>query len=258
MNDRDEIANTLEHALALASEICLRYFRQPLPVDVKPDDTPVTRADREAEAAIRELIGARHPGHAIHGEEHGNTAGAGGTWVIDPIDGTQSFVLGNPLFGCLVGFVRDGVVEAGGLAMPALGETWLATRDAATRRNGEAVHVSGCSVLAEASLLATSPDMFDTAERAAFDAVAARTRYRRFGGDCYAYAMLAGGWSDLVIEAGLKPFDILPLVPIIEQAGGIVSDWGGRPLGLEFDSRVIAAATPELHDEALAVLADSL
>lgn len=255
VSDTNEIMATLEQALARASEICRRYFRRPVPVDTKADATPVTLADREAEAAIRELIGARFPAHAIYGEEQGRSSGVGGTWVIDPIDGTKSFLLGNPLFGCLVGFVRDGVVEAGGLAMPALGETWLAARGGPARLNGEAVLVSGCSTLADASLWVTSPDMFDATERAAFDAVAARVRYRRFGGDCYTYAMLAGGWSDLVIESDLKPFDILPLVPIVEQAGGVVSDWDGNPLGLDSGPRVIAAATPALHAEALALLA---
>ncbi len=256
MSDTNEIMATLEAALLRAGDICRTYFRQPVSVDIKPDATPVSLADRETEAAIRELIGARFPDHAIYGEEQGHSVGAGGTWVIDPIDGTQSFLLGNPLFGCLVGFVRDGEVEAGGLAMPVLGETWLAARGAATRLNGEIVHASKCQRLADASLWVTTPDMFDPGERAAFDAVAARVCYRRFGGDCYTYAMLAGGWSDLVIESDLKPFDVLPLVPIIEQAGGVISDWNGRPLGLESGPRVIAAATPALHTEALAVLAE--
>ncbi len=258
LSETNDIMATLEQALARASEVCLRYFRRPVPVATKPDATPVTLADREAEAAIRALLGARFPAHAIYGEEQGHSSGAGGTWVIDPIDGTKSFLLGNPLFGCLVGFVRDGVVAAGGLAMPALGETWLASRDGPARLDGEIVRASSCASLADASLWVTTPDMFDAAERAAFDAVSARVRYRRFGGDCYTYAMLAGGWSDLVIESQLKPFDILPLVPIVEQAGGVVSDWDGNPLGLDSGPRVIAAATPALHAEALAVLADSL
>ena len=258
VSDTNDIMATLEQALARAGEICLRYFRRPVPIDTKPDATPVTLADREAEGAIRELIGARFPAHAIYGEEQGTCRGSGGTWVIDPIDGTKSFVLGNPLFGCLVGFVRDGIVEAGGLAMPALGETWLASRDGATRMNGDAVRASGCTRLADASLLTSSPDFFAAAELAAFDAVSARVRFRRYGGDCYTYAMLAGGWSDLVIESSLHPFDFLPLVPIVERAGGVISDWDGRPLDLDSGPRVIAAATPELHAAALAVLADSL
>ena len=256
MSNTDEIIATIEAALARAGEICRAYFRRPVPVDIKPDATPVSLADREVEATIRELINTRFPDHAIYGEEQGHSAGAGGTWIIDPIDGTQSFLLGNPLFGCLVGFASDGVIEAGGLAMPALAETWLAARGGATRLNGEIVRTSACKQLADASLWVTTPDMFDPAERAAFDAVAARVRYRRFGGDCYTYAMLAGGWSDLVIESSLKPFDVLPLVPIIEQSGGVISDWSGRPLDLESGPRVIAAATPALHAEALAVLAE--
>ena len=254
MEDLDRIAATLDAALERAAAIALRYFRRPLPVDVKPDDTPVTVADREAEAAIRELLAERFPAHAIYGEEQGRSHGAGGTWVIDPIDGTKSFLLGNPLFGCLVAFVRDGVVEAGGLAMPALGETWLARCDGGSTLNGDAVHTSACVALDKAALLTSSPDFFSAAEAAAYDAISARVRYRRYGGDCYLYAMLAGGWCDLVIESSLYPFDYLALVPIVERAGGVISDWRGQPLGLDSGPRVLAAATPELHAAALEYL----
>ena len=254
MTDLDDINATLSEALTLAGDIVLAYFRQPLAVDVKADDSPVTLADRSAEAAIRELLTSRFPDHAIYGEEQGRSGGAGGTWVIDPIDGTKSFLLGNPLFGCLLAFVRNNRVEAGGLSMPALDETWIADYRSPTRLNGEPVTSSDCRELATAALLTSSPDFFDPAEAAAFDAVSNRVRYRRFGGDCYTYAMLAGGWCDLVIESSLYPFDFLALVPIVEQAGGVISDWKGRPLGLESGPRVVAAATPELHREALAML----
>ncbi|MDJ0777442.1 MAG: inositol monophosphatase family protein [Gammaproteobacteria bacterium] len=254
MDDLDQISATLDEALARAGEIVLRYYRQPLAFDVKADASPVTLADRAAEAAIRELLGERFPAHAIYGEEQGHSGGSGGTWVIDPIDGTKSFLLGNPLFGCLLAFVRGGRVEAGGLAMPALGETWIADRRGPTRLNGDAVRSSTCRELGAAALLTSSPDFFSATETMAFDAVCARVRYRRFGGDCYCYAMLAGGWCDLVIESSLYPFDYLALVPIVEQAGGVISDWQGRPLGLDSGPRVLAAATAELHREALAIL----
>lgn len=248
------IVAAVRDALEVAGTIALRYFRRPVAVDIKADSSPVTLADREAEQAIRDLLAARFPEHGIYGEEQGRTDGSGGTWVIDPIDGTKSFLLGNPLFGCLVGFVEAGRVRAGGLAMPALAETWLAADGMPTQLNGKPVGTRACTELQNASLLTSSPDFFDADELPRFEAVSKQVRFRRFGGDCYTYAMLAGGWCDLVIESSLYPFDILPLVPIIEQAGGIVSDWQGNSLGLDSGGQVIAASTPVLHAAAISIL----
>ena len=244
----------MRDALDLASGICRRYFRNPVPVDIKEDASPVTLADREAEQAIRNLLSERFPEHGIYGEEQGHQPGEGGTWVIDPIDGTKSFLLGNPLFGCLVGYVENGRACAGGLAMPALGETWLAADGRPTKLNGKAVQTRDCTELVSAALLTSSPDFFEAAEYARFEAISQQVQFRRFGGDCYTYAMLAGGWCDLVIESSLYPFDILPLVPIVEQAGGVISDWTGNPLNLDSGPRVIAAASEELHAKALEIL----
>jgi len=253
-NQSQTITQFIHDALAIASKIALQYFRQPVSVEVKPDDSPVTIADREIEQAIRNLLTERFPRHAIYGEEQGQSSGEGGTWVIDPIDGTKSFLLGNPLFGCLVGFVEDGVVQAGGLAMPALNEIWFADRNGPTTLNGKSCHTSGCQDLSTASLLTSSPDFFNRDEYRAFETLSKQIQYRRFGGDCYTYAMLAGGWADLVVESALYPFDYLPLVAIVEQAGGVISDWQGNPLGLSSGSQVIAAATPQLHEAGLNLL----
>lgn len=255
MNDRSlNIANIIYAALNEASRITMQYFRKPISVEIKPDDSPVTIADRETEAAIRAILGEHFPDHAIYGEEQGRTDGEGGTWVIDPIDGTQSFLMGNPLFGSLLGFVQGGMVQAGGLAMPALNEIWYADRTGPTQLNGETCRVSQCQALSAACLLTSSPDFFKAQEFQKFETLSQQVRYRRFGGDCYTYAMLAGGWADLVVESGLFPFDYLPLVPIVEQAGGVISDWHGNPLGLDSGPQVIAAATPQLHEAALKVL----
>ena len=248
------VTETIRQALDLASAICRRHFREPVPVDIKADATPVTLADREAEQAIRDLLRQRFPAQGIYGEEQGHQPGQGGTWVIDPIDGTKSFLLGNPLFGCLIGFVEDGRAVAGGLAMPALGETWIAADGAPTEVNGKTVRTRDCGDLASAALLTSSPDFFDASEYRRFEAVSRAVRFRRFGGDCYTYAMLAGGWCDLVIESSLYPFDILPLVPLVERAGGVISDWQGNPLGLDSGPQVIAAGTAELHAKALDIL----
>ena len=250
----EDITATIETALDKASGVVMRYYRGPVPVSIKDDDSPVTLADKKAEETIRAVIAKRFPDHGIYGEEQGRTAGDTGTWVIDPIDGTKSFMTGNPLFGILVGFVRDGVVEAGGLAMPALNERWMAARSGPTRLNGRACSTRKTTHLGEACLLTSSPDFFTRKEYAAFGQLSEQTQYCRFGGDCYTYAMVAGGWADLVVESSLHPYDYLPLVPIVEQAGGVMSDWRGRALGLESGPQVIAAATPELHEAALAFL----
>ncbi|MFV2031051.1 MAG: inositol monophosphatase family protein [Gammaproteobacteria bacterium] len=253
-DDRPNISQTIHDTLDIATHIAGLYFRQPVPVDIKPDDSPVSLADREIEQAIRNMLGERFPLHAIYGEEQGRSSGEDGTWVIDPIDGTKSFLLGNPLFGCLVGFVRENVVRAGGLAMPALNEIWFADRSGHTTFNSKPCRTSQCQDLSSANLLTSSPDFFNPEEFQKFETLSEQIRYRRFGGDCYTYAMLAGGWVDLVVESGLYPFDYLPLVPIVEQAGGVITDWQGNPLGLDSGSQVIAAATPQLHDAALKVL----
>jgi len=251
------ITQFIRDTLATASRIALQYFRQPVSVEVKPDDSPVTIADREIEQAIRNRIAESFPRHAIYGEEQGQTSGEGGTWVIDPIDGTKSFLFGNPLFGCLVGFVEDDFVQAGGLSMPALNEIWIANRHGPTTLNDINCHTSECQDLSTASLLTSSPDFFNRDEYRAFEMLGKQVQYRRFGGDCYTYAMLAGGWADLVVESALYPFDYLPLVPIVEQAGGVISDWQGNPLGLSSGSQVIAAATPQLHEAGLNLLSQA-
>ena len=251
---RDDIFATIGEALGSASEIALQYFRTAVPVDIKSDSSPVTLADHEIEQSIRELLHRRFPECGILGEEQGHRQGSGGTWVIDPIDGTKSFLLGNPLFGCLLGFVEDDRVVAGGLAMPALSENWIAGSGMPTELNGKRVQTRDCKRLADAALLTSSPDFFTESEHASFEQVSQQVRYRRFGGDCYTYAMLAGGWCDLVVESSLYPFDYLPLVPIVEQAGGVISDWQGSPLGLDSGPQVIAAATPSLHEKTISIL----
>ena len=254
MADLESIIITTRDALETASEICQQYFRTPVPVDIKADASPVTQADREAEQAIRDLLAERFPEHGIYGEEQGHQPGKGGTWVIDPIDGTKSFMLGNPLFGCLVGYVEGDRVRAGGLAMPALNEIWLAAEDLPTELNGNRVRSSDCKDLSGAALLTTAMDFFEEDEISRFQAVAEQAQFLRFGGDCYCYAMLAGGWCDLVIESSINPFDILALVPIVEQAGGVISDWQGNPLTLESSPQVLAAATTELQTAAIEIL----
>jgi inositol-phosphate phosphatase/L-galactose 1-phosphate phosphatase/histidinol-phosphatase len=248
-------ATAIEMA-ALARRIALRYFRHPLTVEHKIDDSPVTIADRDIESALRRLLRERHPSHGIFGEEHGRERlGGRFTWVIDPIDGTKSFITGMPLFGTLIALLDDGKPITGVIDMPVLNETWLGRWGQPTELNGSPCRTSGRTELADCVLYATSPDTFDDATRPAFERVSRQVRLRRFGGDCYAYALVASGHIDLVVEAGLQPYDYLPLVNIIEGSGGVITDWTGRKLGLDSDGKVVAAASPALHDRTLELIA---
>lgn len=218
---------------------------------------PVTEADRDAEQAIRALIREAFPDHGIIGEEFGReNETARYQWVIDPIDGTRSFICGLPLWGTLVGLTVDGRAVAGMMAQPFTGELFYADGNGASYEGPDGqrrLAVRRSATLGEATLCTTSPSLFDETRRPLYNRVEAAVRLARYGTDCYAYAQLAAGNVDLVIESGLNSYDIVALIPIIEQAGGIITTWSGeRP---ELGGDIIAAATPELHAEALALLA---
>lgn len=248
---------SLAHRLADASgEILRRYFRQPLAADSKSDLSPVTIADREAESAIRKILADGATDHGIFGEEFGNERiDADYVWVIDPIDGTKSFITGKPLFGTLIACLRNGKPILGIVDQPILRERWLGAAGRQTTFNGRAVKVRACSELSAAMLYATTPHMFSGDDAAAFGRLCGRVRYPNYGADCYAYGLLANGHVDLVVEASLKPYDFCALVPVVEGAGGRMTDWQGAALGLASDGRVIAAGDPRARDAALAVLA---
>ncbi len=252
-------ATTLLDLLMLAEPLAQQFFRAPLSVETKADDSPVTQADRAIEAAMRALLATRHGGDGVFGEEGGVSGPRSRQWVLDPIDGTQAFMHGNPLYGHLVAFTQDGVPSLGGVGLSALSEMLVgATGGGAWHgRPGQwkPARTRTTQSLQEATLLSTSPELFSAADRPRFDAVAAAARYRRYGGDCFTYVSVAAGWADLVVESGLKPYDYLPLVPIVAEAGGVITDWQGSPLTLDSDGRVIAAATAALHAEAVALLA---
>lgn len=217
---------------------------------------PVTEADRAAETAIRALITRHFPDHGILGEEHGAEGlDRNHVWVIDPIDGTRAFITGIPVWGTLVGLTENGKAIAGMMAQPFTGELFHAV-DGKSWRTSNGIdtenRVSAVRDLADATLFTTTPHLFKGAARQRYDAIETRVKLFRYGCDCYAYCMLAAGFIDLVIETGLQPYDIVALVPIIEAAGGIVTDWdGSRP---EKGGNIIAAATPELHQAAMALM----
>jgi inositol-phosphate phosphatase/L-galactose 1-phosphate phosphatase/histidinol-phosphatase len=231
------------------------YFRRPLIVDDKPDSTPVTAVDRAAEAAMRALINSHFPEHGIIGEEFGRVReDAEFVWVLDPIDGTKSFICGVPLFGTLIALIRRGRPILGIIDQPISGERWVGATDRATTLNGAPIRCRSCPVLAGASLFATTPDMFRGEDATAFSRLSAAVKLTRFGADCYAYGLLAAGFVDLVLEASLKPYDFCAMIPIVAGAGGVATDWRGEALNLASDGRVLVAGDRRAHRAALALL----
>jgi len=241
-----------EEMLAAARPLARAYFRTPLEVERKADHSPVTLADRAIEKAMKEVLARRLPDHGVFGEEHGTARlDARHVWVIDPVDGTKSFISGVPLFGTLIALLEAGAPVMGVIDMPMMGETWIGHVGGETRLNGRRCATSGRTRLEETILFATSPDQFTAEEMQVFDGLSAACQARRFGGDCYSYGLLAAGHIDLILEAELQPYDYLPVVPVVTAAGGVISDWQGEPLSLASSGQVLAAATPELHRAAL-------
>lgn len=239
-----------------AGAIIRHYFRRKLAIDQKPDRTPVTIADRTAERAMRRLITAEFPEHGIIGEEYGSTrADADYIWVLDPIDGTKSFISGIPLFGTLVALAHRGRPILGVIDQPILGERWIGAKGKKTTLNGKRVASRDCARLDAATLFTTSPDLFAKHEATSFRRLRRRVKLTRYGADCYAYALLASGFIDLVVEAGLKAYDFCALAPVIEGAGGSITDWQGKPLDLDSDGRVVAGGDKGLAEKARTVLA---
>lgn len=243
--------------------ILTRHFRQTLDIDRKADRTLVTQADREAEAAMRKIIAGAFPDHGIVGEEYGaEGADREFVWVLDPLDGTHAYIAGLATFGTLIALCCQGRPVVGVIDHPVMGERWLGVEGAETRFFGgpgkpRPARTRVCAALDQAILYATSPAMFGDAEAAAFAAVSASASMTRFGTDCYGYAMVASGHGDLVVEANMQPYDYLALAPVIEGAGGAISDWRGGSLDLGTDSfgRVIASGDARVHRAALEILA---
>jgi inositol-phosphate phosphatase/L-galactose 1-phosphate phosphatase/histidinol-phosphatase len=236
--------------------VVLRHYRPGIGFEDKADASPVTAADREAEAAMRAIVAAEHPDHGIVGEELEAVApDAEYVWVFDPIDGTRSFISGIPLFGTLIALCRHGKPILGVIDQPVLDERWVGAAGRPTTLNGAPVRGRPCPDLAAATVCATTPDMFHAPPDDAFYRLADAVKLVRFGTECYAYGLLASGWVDLVAEANMKVVDYISLVPVVEGAGGVISDWQGRPLDLGCGAtRVLAAGDATAHARALALL----
>ncbi|MEM8850899.1 MAG: histidinol-phosphatase [Pseudomonadota bacterium] len=246
------------HALAdAARRVTLKHFRTALPVDSKGAAfDPVTQADRDAEAAMRAILAKSCPDDGVLGEEQGSVAGTTGwTWILDPIDGTRGFIAGTPTWGVLIGLQDQVGPRFGIIDQPFTGERFEGGPGGARWRRGREdriLRTRETETLAEATILTTFPEVGSPEEGAAFRRVATECRLTRYGLDCYGYALLAAGHVDLVIEAGLQPYDIAAPIAVIQAAGGTVTDWAGRPA--HDGGRVIAAATPVLHRAALELL----
>ena len=244
---------------ARAGEVILPAFRRDIAIDDKGGRAgydPVTEADRATERVMREMIGERYPAHGILGEEYGHEPGNGLTWVLDPIDGTRGFVMGLLHWGTLVALFDGRKPVVGVIHQPVLGETFAGDgANARYVRHDERrdLRTRPCRELGAALAGTTTPEMFRTArEQECFRRIESRVRGMRYGTDCYLYAMLAMGQADLVIETRLKPYDVQALIPVVEGAGGVITDWEGGNPALGGD--VLATGDPRLHEAALAIL----
>ncbi|WP_298859550.1 histidinol-phosphatase [uncultured Sulfitobacter sp.] len=255
----DELTRVAHLMADAAREVILPYFRsEGLGQDNKLLDgyDPVTEADRGAEAAMREVLAQHRPHDAILGEEMGTKTGTTGlTWVLDPIDGTRGFVSGTPTWGVLIAVGDEAGPFIGIVDQPYIGERFIGTPEGASLIRGtetRAIHTRAARPLSEAVVFTTFPEVGSAQEGAAFHAVASRAQLTRYGMDCYAYALVACGQVDLVIEAALNAYDIQGPLALIKAAGGIVTNWEGGPA--HNGGRAIAAANAEIHAEALAIL----
>lgn len=247
----------LATALADVAGAAIRpYFRAEFGLETKADASPVTLADRAAEAAMRQLIERTFPDDAIVGEEYGTKPGkTGRAWVLDPIDGTRAFISGRPIFGTLIALMVEGWPMLGVIDQPILRERWTGVIGQPTLFNGAPARTRLVKALDEALLATTSPALFDDDQLHAFEHLDAQVRSTVLGGDCYNYGCLASGHIDVVVEAGLKIHDFAALVPVVEGAGGRMCDWQGDPLTSDSIGEVIAAGEPARVDDIIEALA---
>lgn len=245
-----------------ASDSIMPYFRAGGAVDNKAATgfDPVTAADREAESAIRRLIAREYPGHGVVGEEFGpDRPDADYVWVLDPIDGTRAFITGLPVWGVLIGLLHEGRPVLGMMVQPFTGERFTGDGRAAWYRRGhgsrQPIRTRACSAIGESVLFTTSPYLFSGDDEPAYLRVQSSVRLARYGCDCYAYAMVAAGHADVVVEAGLNDFDVVAMIPIVEGAGGRYTSWEGGSAAN--GGRVVASGDPRLHEQVLSRLAGS-
>ncbi len=241
------------HLADLSAPIAKKYFRVPNGEIIKADLSPVTHADREIEEVLRAEIETWFPDHGIIGEEFGaRNSDADYQWIIDPIDGTSSFIIGRPTFGTLIALAYKGKAILGILNQPISGERWIGIDGVGSWLNGAAIKSRKCVDISDAIISTTSQFFFEGNDLAKFQKLSAGAKYQRFGGvvygaDCYGYALLASGFIDIIIEPALQVYDYAALIPIIKMAGGFIGDWRGNELGLESNVKIIACGSEELY-----------
>lgn len=243
---------TLAETLAdEAGKVARQYFRQPVEVDSKSDATPVTIADRTIEETLRKIIERERPDDGILGEEFGPKESHNGyTWVLDPIDGTKSFVIGRPTFGTLIALWKDGLPVLGIIDQPVSQERWRGVTGKPTLFNGQTVKTRACQSLKEARAASTSPSQLPNL----WPTLYKETNILVWGGDCYSYGLMANGGLDVIVEQFLAPYDFAALVPIVEGAGGKMCDWQGNRLTLESKGQTLAVGDPSLLQPMLEIL----
>lgn len=250
------LADAIEIARTAGVE-ARKYFRGDLGIAFKADESPVTQADKAVETLVRDLIEAQFPDHGILGEEHG-VVGADRRmmWVIDPIDGTRSFLSGHPLFGFLLGHLVDGIPEMGVVGMPVLGEVFAGAKGQGATLNGGPIHVSGQTDLSKGILFVNEGEKLYAQHPEIFARLTKAGQTRRMAYDCYPHALVAAGHVDAVVDFDLQPYDYLPISALVEAAGGVMTDWAGQPLTLQSDGRTLTAATLALHAQLLQLVAE--
>ena len=251
MPNLEQLLNVAMEAAYTGGKRTLAYFNASVNVETKADNTPVTIADRESEATIRAIIHQYFPTHSILGEEEGETTGDPDfRWIIDPLDGTKSFVRGVPLYGTLVGLEIEGEVKVGAVYMPALGEMISAATGLGCHWNGRPAKVSKTDKLENATLLTTSSESCRK-RGGAYDVLAGKMQLTRGWGDCYGYLLVATGRAEVMLDAGMNPWDCAPILPILEEAGGRFTDWGGTAT---IRGRDGVGTNGMLHDQVLEIL----
>ena len=259
MTESSAFIGLAERLAEAARTVVMSHFRKPLAIDAKPDQSPVTIADKDAEAAMRGLIEDAYPDHGIIGEEFPDArTDAEYVWVLDPIDGTQSFVTGKPLFGTLIALMQNGRPVLGVMDMPALGDRWIGVNGQPTTFNGKPVTVRACESVDKAWLYTTSPHMFLDADFPAYERLRKVSWRTVYGAECMAYGLLANGLVDIVCEGTMELYDYAPMIPIIEGAGGVITDWNGNDLCADLgdgdDGTMLAAGDKDIHAAAIKLL----
>lgn len=255
LRSADELIAFAGHLADLARTAIRPHFRSRLAIEAKADASPVTIADREAEAVMRRAIEAQYPEHGIFGEEYGHArAAAPWQWILDPIDGTKSFVTGLPIFGTLIALTYENRPVLGIIDQPIMADRWVGAAGRGTTFNDAPARTNAGTSLKDAAVLTTYVDAFTDTEQAAFTRLRKACRLNRMSGDCVAYAMLPSGFADIVLDGKVQPYDYAALIPVIEGAGGIITDWEGRPLDTVSPARVLAAANTALHEAARSIL----